>query len=444
MSDFYNSLQFSFSDFFEQLGNIPDNPSEIFAHYSTYSIPIIFIFVIGNMFSTFMYAMKNTITSSINKNSEKNNQHPKLYRGFFGIHLIILISIYFLDFYDYCQKQFFDNINFGNAITQNLFTIIPLYLCLWLIQKIPLYSTLRNTVPNFTANIFEGCILFLLYNWIMNFRSFNNYNICDVVSDEEIEQNLLDKNKSAFLQDKFNLWSNKLNAMSKPNETTTTVTKIKTLGVSSNAPTIRIIDKDGTVTTDILRDDKDNLKKIASKPKESTKEKSKTPEIKKTITKTQGESGSNWVYTLMMVLLTIFTLIWVIWLGILIYYYYNRKNLMHEEQMRQTRGFVNMDDGSEEDAAGGGQVGPHGGGGFVIPAMHDDSSMQPQSQPQPQPPSSTGWSDSFFNALKKLLPKQKPNDPERNLPMNISAPGGGDKPQYILSEMAQASDGDEN
>ena len=219
-----NSIILAFKNFGKELQDALQNPIFILKKYSIASIGLIFIFLIPNLIKNFVDIVRR-----------KGISKDKINRGYIIMHILILITVFIIDYYNVCKKQ---QIHFDIALKQGLFTIIPLYLFLFLLQLIPMYSKMRLIYYNsHIANILEGFVVFMIYNWVMNFREKYKYNECMFKYDSDIEQTIFDKQKAALKEGKFVEWNNQ--TMKKP-KIETTVTTVTTSSVSNKPPIVNI------------------------------------------------------------------------------------------------------------------------------------------------------------------------------------------------------------
>ncbi len=218
MSNFADSVILTFTDFGYGLKKSFENPKEQFGTYSIPSISLILIFLI----SSSTRILENENSSGITKLLLTGK------RGSFIAHFIFLYIIFIIDFFNECNKQ--KNIIkpvFGEALKQATFTILPLYLLLASIKfVIPDYSTNMNNINVHIANILEGIVVFLFYNWSINFRKINNHLKCQPITDKDISDIITDKRKEAILRgDKLPIVTMKKHPTE---EVTTTETVINT------------------------------------------------------------------------------------------------------------------------------------------------------------------------------------------------------------------------
>ena len=274
----YSSQQLTFGDFLAQifdklffyLNLLIPGKIKPFSIISTYSIPSIFlvgIFIIAKSLDKHVASIYKLLNSKINSNESVSD------RGYAAVHIFILMVIFFIDFYHHCNEEYKTNtivendtnpeekqenllkINFPMALTQNLLTILPLYAFLYLIQKIPFYSIFRKAIADtdlMMINLFEGFVVFILYNWAMNYRKHNNYNICSLVTYEDIEQKVLKLRNAAYLKGNYDVWNNRkfsIGPRKKPKKSKTVTTIIQTsygnvppkvFKTKTDAPTVTI------------------------------------------------------------------------------------------------------------------------------------------------------------------------------------------------------------
>ena len=214
MSDFFNSIILTFSDFGKDLGDFFSSPLDVLANYSPYSTMIIAAFIVSKFVTDAIFV---AIDSEVPKRMKE--------RGFFVLHIVIMMVAFFIDYVNMCDQKF----DFGEGFKESIFLVAPVYIMLWVIQKFPGYSKARSTIPAYGACLLEGFVLFMVYNWAMNFRKKFGYIACDKITDDDIESAVLDKQKEAIKQGKWKLFSSQPDLSDEVKSTTTTTTVTTTM-----------------------------------------------------------------------------------------------------------------------------------------------------------------------------------------------------------------------
>lgn len=174
-----------------------EDPYQIYAIYSPPTAALIGTFIAGPFMEFLLLKIKHNVFKQFND----ADVHISV-RGHPMIHFAFLFAAFQYDFRRVCGERAL----FSAMIREYIVTIVPLYTALWIIQNIAAYNKIRRKVANIAALIIEGTFLFLLYNWLMNFRKKYNYLDCVDVSrweklkymQEEIRNSLEKKYTTKF------------------------------------------------------------------------------------------------------------------------------------------------------------------------------------------------------------------------------------------------------
>ena len=192
MPPFFESLIKSLGDLGLELVETIVEPKDIVKDYSLYSLPIIVIFIFSKSLAVVYYKIRNAISPEQIEDSTK--------RGFVSVHLFFLTTISIIVMYLKCAKDDYIDIRFSLIFQQSILTVVPLYLLLFFFQKLSFYNRVREAFPNILSNLIEGAIIFVFFNWAMNFRDKFKYNRCNTISDWDIESRILEMQKQAILE----------------------------------------------------------------------------------------------------------------------------------------------------------------------------------------------------------------------------------------------------
>ncbi len=191
-----HSVVDSIGDFFLNFGSdfkdIVVHPLPIINSYSMASIFIIAIYPVSKLITDGLYILHNKIMSATLTNTRR--------RGFFVLHVIFLLIIFTFDFYKFCDEKELIRIQLSQALKEFLLLVAPVYLLMIAIQNFSPYKKLRRTVPNTPFSLIEGVVMFLFYNWGLNFRKHNEYILCQDrtaadIANEEIEKAVEEETK---------------------------------------------------------------------------------------------------------------------------------------------------------------------------------------------------------------------------------------------------------
>jgi len=192
MSNFTESIKLTLQNFGADLSDMFHAPQKIMKQYSDISVILIFIFILSVFFEiSFKLTKKYFMNKFLNKDYEFNWFNPaKQNRGNIFVSLTILIIIFYIDAYKHCWAKKLLRVQFFEITKQMLVTLLPLYAIFFMIQHIPIYYYFRKqtTIPmQLLLNLFEGFILFILYNWSINFRNHYEYSKCNNYTQSDLD-----------------------------------------------------------------------------------------------------------------------------------------------------------------------------------------------------------------------------------------------------------------
>ncbi len=314
MGNFIDSVILTFTDFGAAMKNSFSNLDKLLGKYSYPSFSIIPIFIVSKV-------LTEAIKASTTNDNIRNILTTK--RGFSLIHFLYIFIVFMIDFFIECDKEkSIVSTSLAEGLKQASFSIIPLYgIIIAFVMVIPNYSKVREKVHPVISNILEGVVVFLLYNWTINFRRMNDYNKCHPITDAEISDTVVDKEKEAVLRGT----ELPFGGMKKPETRQVTKTKTEiTTDIGSKSAKITI--ETGQDAKEEEPDTTEEEEEPDTTEKETKKEKEpKVVEEPKPKKKTAG-------LVILSILIGIFILAFVAWFLILMY---ARKEPMYDIKDKQ-------------------------------------------------------------------------------------------------------------
>ena len=197
MAEILQGLQISLAHSFQNIThNIADafrHPKKVVSHWEPTSVAVIFVFHIS-MTVSYLYNYFITQMNGIEYNPVKLNKP-------FFVNFATLALLFYIDFYKRCSKKDFVRTQFGQVTSQMLITLIPLYLVFAMFAHFPLWTSFKKDSldifglgGDIIIALFEGGLLFVLYNITMNFRETYDYARCtsqankDIAKQKEIKE----------------------------------------------------------------------------------------------------------------------------------------------------------------------------------------------------------------------------------------------------------------
>ena len=313
-SEFIESVNLTLKDLADDLKTTLSNPDRMLSSYSLVSMPLSVIYVICGAISS-KADEKDEVMGSEGYNVPETRSN----RGSFIAHLVLFFCIYVIDQFKYCSSKGFSTPNFEVIVKDGLVTVLPVWCISMLLGRFLDLFDVYVAAPDMVTNFFEGCILFLLYNWASNFRKMHGYDSCKVVTDIQIEQSVYNKQLDSILQDKYQ----PISGYNSGNNPTTDSAVITTTIVSTSGGVIPVnltaknalqapdlSDKNikSTETAQIKRISEKNVAKVIGKS-QAQKEIDKSPLQQYKNTK----SAKTWLTNLIIAIFLLFLVIFVLW-----------------------------------------------------------------------------------------------------------------------------------
>lgn len=210
---FNNSINGMFKNLGDQLTKSFNDPTPIFGNYAWESIPMIFLFFISRRLASPLTIYKTFKKKTTTDNSENTTtttteeETNDCFTGHLGnmfVEFSLMMISYSISFWSICQEQSHELIHFGNAINQGIATIIPILTIIHFWDSFKFAQKISKK-SFFMYDILQGIVVFLLYNWIINFQRYHQNTVCNYkINQQDIKNVYMDIYKHRQISDNNN------------------------------------------------------------------------------------------------------------------------------------------------------------------------------------------------------------------------------------------------
>ena len=124
------------------------------------------------------------------------------------LEVIALLIIFVADQFMYCKEKGFTKPDFNALLKDGTVTVLPVWIIVILIKSglDSVAASRGNTLKKLTINFVMSIVLFLLYNWTSNFRKAFGYDVCETVTDLDIQRSMHEDNLKKIVADKYKMF----------------------------------------------------------------------------------------------------------------------------------------------------------------------------------------------------------------------------------------------
>lgn len=125
-------------------------------------------------------------SSAVTSSSTSSSADPFQKIKYILAQFIFVLLIFINDFFEVCGNN--EYVKVQPAIGQGIFTLTPIFAFMYLLNSIKTYTNFKQKQYIWAMDIFEGVLVFFLYNFAINFRNINGWNECVTMDQKTIQQ----------------------------------------------------------------------------------------------------------------------------------------------------------------------------------------------------------------------------------------------------------------